>query len=89
MEMSNIGFGKMPFQANEDHYGCPLPNSKNKGTLSKSSQWWENQWKQAEYEGKIVRSLVDSKLGPMNKEDFYKEVIDMINEDSNKAIEMP
>ena len=27
MEMTQIGFGKMSYQANEDHYGCPSPGT--------------------------------------------------------------
>ena len=27
MEMTKIGFGKMPYQANSDHYGCPAPDT--------------------------------------------------------------
>ena len=27
MEMTKIGFGKMPYQANSDHYGCPVPDT--------------------------------------------------------------
>ena len=36
VKMTNIGFGKMPYDANEDHYGCPSPHEDFRGTLSKA-----------------------------------------------------
>lgn len=40
LEMTTVGFGRMPYDANEDHYGCPAPVIESGGTLSSAKGRW-------------------------------------------------
>ena len=87
LEMSTIGFGKMPYEAHEAHYGCPVPNHQNGGSLSKSSnRWWEHQWKQASYESQILTDMISENSVKLIKEGFYDKVLDLVREETHKAL---
>ena len=87
MEMSQIGFGKMPYQANSDHYGCPAPDVENSGTLSNAqNRWWERQWKQAFYESQVINDLIEEKIIVNSKKEFYDHVLELIKADTEKLL---
>lgn len=87
LQMSQIGFStKIPYQADEDHYGCPSPDLQNSATLSNvANRWWERQWKQAYYEAKVLQETMDNHQ-VLSKKEFYDQVLERIKEDTRKII---
>ena len=85
VKMTKIGFGKMPYDANEDHYGCPSPHEDFRGTLSKAKHnWWQRHWNQAYYESEVLLEFVNKKMYNYSRSDFYDRVLELIREDNVK-----
>ena len=83
--MTKIGFSKMPFDANEDHYGCPSPNPDSKGTLSENkNRWWERHWNQAYYESEVLQEFIENQRYNYSRKEFYDRVIELIRDDNVK-----
>ena len=81
--------GKMPFDANEYHYGCPSPNSESKGTLSKTrNRWWERHWNQAYYESEVFQEFISKKIFNYTRSEFYARVLEFIREDNLKSLKL-
>ena len=86
-EMGGIGFQPMPYEANEDHYGCPSPVPESGGTLSNiKNRWWERQWIQAFYEGEILTRFLETKTLTLDKTTFYEQVLSAIKSDHYKLL---
>lgn len=89
LEMSKIGFAsKIPFQADENHYGCPSPDLQHEATLSNvANRWWQRQWQQATYEAKVLEDLILHETNvKVDKKDFYDQVLQRISEDTRKLL---
>ena len=87
MEMGQIGFKPMPYEATEDHYGCPSPVLETGGTLSNvKNRWWERQWIQAFYEGEILSRFLETKTLTFDKTTFYEQVLSAIKSDHYKLL---
>ena len=77
----------MPYEANDEHYGCPSPVLESGGTLSSTrNRWWERQWIQAFYEGEILRRFLETKTLTFDKNTFYEEVLAAIKADNYKLL---
>lgn len=73
IRFTNLGFKPLPYDANEDHYGCPVPRSPLTGEVDTMS-WWTEQWYRSKYEAQVFQSLLGSNK-QFNSSTFFSEVL--------------
>ena len=70
------GFKSLPFDADEEHYGCPVPKSPLTGKVD-IDNWWTEQWYRSKYEASVFRSLaVENKA--FNSTNFFSRVLEQV-----------
>jgi len=73
LRFTNLGFKPLPFDANEDHYGCQAPAHPLTNQVDMSS-WWTERWYRSKYEAEVLRSLALDNL-PFNSSTFFSSVL--------------
>ena len=63
----------MPYDANEDHYGCQAPGHPVTQEVDMSS-WWTERWFRSKYEAEVLRSLAVENI-PFNSSTFFSKVL--------------
>jgi len=69
----NLGFKPLPFDANEDHYGCQVPEDPLTRKVDLSN-WWTEQWYRSKYEAEVFRNLALVNK-PFNSSTFFNSVL--------------
>lgn len=64
------GFDSIIYTATEDHYGCPPPRTS--GNFDTKESWWNEQYRNAQVEAYVLKTLVDKNVNFTSKEYFDK-----------------
>jgi len=76
VKFTNLGFKSLPFDADEEHYGCPVPKSPLTGKVD-IDNWWTEQWYRSKYEASVFRSLaLENKA--FNSTNFFSRVLEQV-----------
>jgi len=62
----------LPFDAGEDHYGCPAPVNPLNGEVEKRN-WWTELWFQSLYEAEVANEFIEENK-PFNASTFRSSV---------------
>merc|ERR1719412_3069990 len=54
-----LGFKPLPFNADVDHYGCPVPTTPFTTSVDKYN-WWVEKWFNSKIEAQVLKTFVDS-----------------------------
>jgi len=73
LRFTNLGFKPLPYDANEDHYGCQAPGHPITQEVDMSS-WWTERWFRSKYEAEVLRSLALENI-PFNSSAFFSKVL--------------